>query len=89
MALGATRAGIVRLVLSHAARWTAGGCVLGLLGSLSLTRVLKALLFDTPAQDMVALAIAVGLLLFVVLAAAWLPSRRAAAIDPMQALRHE
>jgi putative ABC transport system permease protein len=89
MALGATRAEIVRLVLSHAARWTLAGCILGLLGSLSLTRVLRTLLFEAPPQDIAALAWACALLVAVVFAAAWVPSRRAAGVDPMQALRHE
>lgn len=89
MALGASRGEIVRLVLSHAARWTLAGCILGLLGSLSLTSVLKTLLFEAPPQDVFALASALVLLVAVVLAAAWLPSRRAASVHPMQALRHE
>lgn len=89
MALGATRAAIVGMVLSHAARWTAAGCAIGLAGSLGLTRVLRSLLFEAPAQDFAALSAAFALLAAVVFVAAWAPSRRAAAIDPMQALRHE
>jgi ABC-type antimicrobial peptide transport system permease subunit len=89
MALGATRAGIVRMVLSHAARWTVAGCAVGLAGSLVLTRVLKSLLFEAPRQDAGALAAALGTLVTVTLLAAWMPSRRAAGVDPMEALRHE
>ena len=88
MALGATRAGIVSMVLQHAALWTLTGCSLGLAASLGLTRVLKSLLFDASVQDSAALAGAATLLLAVAFGAAWLPSRRAAAVDPMVALRH-
>lgn len=89
MALGATRMSIIGMVMSHAGRWTAAGCLLGLAGSLSLTRVLKSLLFDAPGQDLTALAGAFVTLIAVVFVAAWLPSRRAATVDPMHALRHE
>lgn len=89
MALGATRAGITTMVLRHAARWTAVGCVVGLAGSLALTRVLRALLFDAPVQDPGALAGSAVVLIAVAFGAAWLPSRRAATVDPMEALRHD
>jgi ABC-type antimicrobial peptide transport system permease subunit len=89
MALGATRAGVITMVLSHAARWTLAGCAVGFMASLSLTRVLRSLLFEAPAQDVTALAGAFGILIAVVFVAAWMPSRRAATVDPMLALRHE
>ncbi len=89
LALGATRAGIVAMVLSHAARWSAVGCLLGFAGSLSLTKVLKSLLFEAPPQDVTALVLAFAVLSIVILAAAWVPSQRAATVDPMLALRHE
>jgi ABC-type lipoprotein release transport system permease subunit len=62
---------------------------LGLAASLALTSVLKSLLFEASVQDTTALAGAAALLLAVAFGAAWLPSRRAAAVDPMVALRHE
>ncbi len=89
MALGATRASVTRMVLGHAARWLAAGCALGLAGSLALTRLLRSLLFDAPVQDVGALGAAAAVLIAVSLAAAWLPSRRAAAVAPMEALRHD
>ena len=89
MALGATRGGIVEMVLLHAVRWVAVGCALGLVGSLWLTRALKSLLFEAPKQDAWALAGAFGLLLAVTFAAALAPARRAAGVDPAEALRHE
>ncbi len=89
MALGATRGEIAGMVLSQAGRWTAAGCLLGIAASLPLSRLLNALLFDAPRQDAGALIAAIIVLLVVALAAAWIPSRRAASVDPMHALRHD
>lgn len=89
MALGATRPGIAGMVFLHAARWIAIGSALGLVGSLWLTRLLKSLLFEAPAQDLGALASAFAVLLAVTFAAALIPALRAAGIDPAEALRHE
>jgi predicted permease len=89
MALGATPATIARLVLNHAARWTAVGAALGVIGSLLATRLLQAVLFHVSANDPWMLAAALAVLLGVALLAAWLPARRAARIDPVQALRLE
>lgn len=89
MALGATPRAIARLVLEHAARWTAAGAALGVIGSLVAVRLLRTMLFQVPARDPWTLAAAVVVLLAVALVAAWIPSRRAARVDPMQALRQE
>ncbi len=89
IALGATPAAISRLVLGHAARWTLAGAVAGVAGSFVAHRWLKALLFQVPDQDLLALGIALALLLAAALVAAWIPSRRAARVDPLIALRQE
>jgi len=89
MALGATPGAIAGLVLKQAAGWTAAGAVLGMLGSMFVLRVLRALLFHVSVEDPAALAAAAALLSAVALAAAWLPARRSARIDPIEALRHE
>jgi predicted permease len=89
MALGATPGAVARLVLAHAARWTAAGAALGAIGSLWAARLLDALLFHVSANDPWTLTAAIALLLGTALAAAWIPSRRAARVDPMQALRQE
>ena len=88
-ALGASRRDVLRLVLERAVLVTIVGIVVGLTGALALTRVLSTLLFDIEPRDLptfvgVALLIAVASLL-----ASYLPARRAAAIDPLQALRVE
>ncbi|MBI2680247.1 MAG: ABC transporter permease [Candidatus Solibacter usitatus] len=89
MALGATPAAITKLVLGHAARWMLAGACVGVAGSFMAHRWLKALLFRVPDQDWLALGNALALLLGAALLAAWIPSRRAARVDPLVALRQE
>jgi predicted permease len=89
MALGATPSRIAQMMLTHTARWTAAGAAAGLLGAWLATGWLTSLLFQVSARDPRMLAAAVALLLTVALVAAWLPSRRAARVDPMSALRQE
>jgi len=89
MALGATPADVRGLVLRHAAAWTAGGAVVGIAGSLAVARLLDRLLFHVSSKDPWTLAAACAILFAIALAAAWIPSRRASRVDPMQALRGE
>jgi putative ABC transport system permease protein len=89
MALGATPGVITRMVLQQAGLWTAAGAALGAIGSLYAVRLLEHMLFHVSARDPWTFAAAVLMLLGVALAAAWIPSRRAAHVDPMQVLRRE
>jgi ABC-type antimicrobial peptide transport system permease subunit len=89
MALGATPTAVTRMFLGHAASWTLAGVAAGLAGSLAVTRLLASMLFEVDARDPWNLAAAPALLFAVALAAAWLPARRAARIDPVQTLREE
>jgi predicted permease len=89
MALGATPAGIVRLVLGQAGRWTAAGALAGAIGSLLAARSLRTMLFQVSPNDPWMLAAASAALFLIALAAAWAPSRRAARVDPVEALRQE
>ena len=87
LALGATGADIRRHMLGYAARLAVAGIAIGLAGALALGGALQALLFEVRAADPVTL-VAVGIGLFAaVAAAAYLPARRAARIDPVAALR--
>jgi putative ABC transport system permease protein len=89
MALGSTRAGIFRLVLSGGA-WVAGiGFVTGGLGSIAAVRLLRALLFGVAPFDPISYLGAAAFMLLTVFAACLSPARRAARIEPMQALRSE
>jgi putative ABC transport system permease protein len=89
MALGATPGAITKLVLSRAAGWTLAGVLAGLAGSLFATRVIQSMLFGVEASDPRIYLVVLPLLLLIALAAAWIPTLRAARVDPMTALRHE
>ena len=89
LALGATPGAIVRRVLGDGGKLALGGIALGLVGSVGLGRVLASQLYDTSPADPVALVAAALALAVVVLAALWLPARRAARMDPTVALRSE
>ena len=89
MALGSQRTGIIRLILISGAKLGAIGCALGIAGALASSRLLQSLLFGVSPFDPVTLSLAVVLILLLVLAASFVPARRAAAIHPMRALREE
>jgi ABC-type lipoprotein release transport system permease subunit len=89
MAIGASPAAIAGMVLRSAARWTVAGAILGIAGSLVAAQALKSMLFGVAAHDVLTLAGSAGVLIAVALLAVWLPARRAAAVDPVTALRVE
>jgi putative ABC transport system permease protein len=89
MALGATPRAVIGLFLRHAAGWTLAGIVLGLAGSLAVTKLVAGLLFQVGAHDPWSLGVPPALLLAIAMLAAWLPARRAAQIDPIRTLREE
>jgi putative ABC transport system permease protein len=65
------------------------GSLIGLAVALAAGRALTTLLYDVTARDPRTLALATVVLLAVALVACWLPARRAAAIDPLVAIRHD
>jgi putative ABC transport system permease protein len=89
VALGARAADVARLVLREALTLAGIALLLGLAGSLALSRVLQSLLFAVTPTDPVTLASVCFLVLAVSALAAVLPARRATRIDPMVALRYE
>jgi putative ABC transport system permease protein len=76
-------------VLGQAGAWIATGVVVGVAGSLALAGAIRGLLFEVSAWDPVSFLIPAVTLCAVGALAAWVPSRRAARVDPVVALRCE
>ena len=89
MALGARAADVLVLVMRQGMAPVAAGLAVGLAGALALGRAASALLFGVPPHDPVTLGAAATVLATTALLACALPARRAARIDPAQALRDE
>lgn len=89
MALGADPVGVLRMVIGEGLLLNLIGLVLGLAGSLYLTRFLTSLLFGVKATDFETFAGVAVLLTIVVMLACYIPARRAMKVDPMIALRYE
>ena len=89
LALGAQRSSVLALVLREAGTLVAWGVGIGLAATFAVTFVLKAILFNTGPRDPLVLVAVCAIMFLVGLLAAYLPAARAAAIDPMQALRSE
>jgi ABC-type antimicrobial peptide transport system permease subunit len=89
MALGATAAGIARMVLTRSALTVIAGIGIGLAGAVGFRGVMGKFVFGIEAGDPVSDTAACGLLAVAAFCATLIPARRAAAIDPLQALRRE
>jgi ABC-type antimicrobial peptide transport system permease subunit len=89
MALGADRTSVIRMILSHTLQLTAIGITIGLAGSLAAADAIASLLFGVTPTDTATFVIAVGVLLGAAVAAAVVPARRAARLDPITVLRAE
>jgi len=89
LALGAQRSDILSLILRNASALLLTGAAIGIGFSLLCAHLLRRFLFGVKQFDFLTLASATTILLLVGIVAAWLPARRAAALEPMQALRSE
>jgi ABC-type antimicrobial peptide transport system permease subunit len=89
MALGASRADILRMVLRESARIALIGTAGGVVAGLALTRAIRGVLYGVSAYDPLSFGGSALALIFIALAASYLPARRATRVDPMVALRYE
>jgi predicted permease len=89
MALGATRRDVLRGTIRSALVLSGVGVACGLVASAGLTHLLKSLLYGVKPLDVSAIAGAATVLLVCSALAGWLPAKRAASIEPMDALRSE
>ena len=88
-ALGATKAMLLQLVLGRGVALTVVGLVVGILGSLGLTRLMASLLYGVGARDPATMLLVGTLLALVAVIACYVPARRATKIDPLLAVRYE
>jgi len=88
-AIGAHRRDIRNLVFGEGFRLIAGGVVIGIAGALVASRLLQSFLFEVGPTDPLTVAAAGALFVGVSVLACWVPTRRAAAVDPLEALRCE
>jgi len=87
MALGASPQHVARSILMESMVLAVAGGTIGIAGAAASSGFARTLLFGVAPQDPVTLVTAVALLFVVVVAASWLPARRAALIDPARAMR--
>jgi predicted permease len=89
LALGSQRTSIMRLVLVSGAKLGLMGCGIGAIGAVFATRLLRSMLFQVDPLDPFVIVLACISIFLLALAASLVPARRAASIEPMQALRAE
>jgi putative ABC transport system permease protein len=89
VALGATRDGVLRLVVGQAMRMAWLGVLLGLTAAAAVTQLLASLLYGIRPLDPASFSLGAALFTVLALVASWLPARRAASVNPVDALRSE
>jgi len=87
MAIGASSSSVAWLIVMESVTLAVVGCFVGALGVAAVSRLARSVLFGIAPQDPLTLVTTAAVLLTAVLAASWLPARRAARIDPVSAMR--
>jgi len=89
LALGAQPRQVLRMILREATWISLAGIAVGISAAMVLAQLVKSMLYGLQPADPVSLISGAALLIAVALAASWLPARRAASVQPVEALRHE
>jgi ABC-type lipoprotein release transport system permease subunit len=89
LALGSQRSSVMRLILLSGAKLGLVGCGIGAIAAVFATRLLRSFLFEVDPLDPTVIVLAAISIFLLALAASVIPARRAATIEPMQALRSE
>jgi len=89
MALGARPRSVLRMIVGSGLALATTGLTIGLVGSLALSRYLRGILFGIEPTDPLTFATVAFVLLCVAALASWLPARRAASVDPVEALHYD
>jgi predicted permease len=89
LALGAQPGQVRRMVLRESTWVTLVGIAAGVAGALACMRLVRSMLYGVAPNDPTTIVTGMAVLIVVALAATWIPARRAAAVQPMEALRHE
>jgi predicted permease len=89
VAMGASRKGIMQLVIKRCLRLCVIGIAIGILLSLPMGFIVKSSLYQVSSVDPTAYAVVITLFLLVAMLAGFFPARRAMSVDPMEALRYE
>jgi ABC-type antimicrobial peptide transport system permease subunit len=89
LALGAKPGQVRGMILRESGALAIAGIAVGAAGALGMSRLVKSMLYGIQPNDPAAVTASVLLMLAVALAASWIPARRAAGVQPMEALRHE
>ena len=87
IAIGASSYSVARLIVMESLMLAAAGCVIGAVGVVAAGQLARAVLFDIAPHDPLTLVTSAAVLAVAVLAASWLPARRAARINPVAAMR--
>jgi len=87
MAIGAQQSDLSRMVVGRGLALTGAGMIVGVAASVAFSRLARSQLFGVRQFDLPTIGSVVALLIGVAAAAAWLPARRAARVDPVEALR--